>query len=391
MLRITLAACAVYLSTFNLFSQVDSSAYKNRKLKFEEVNFVSSYYRQEGDNSAVTGGIGSEHLTDFASTIEVKVSRYDRKNRLNTFSTELGFDVYTSASSDKIDPTTVSSASSQDRRFYPSLTWAIANEKKRSTVSYGLSVSTEYDYFSKGISVGWSKLSKDRNRELSARLQAFLDTWSVILPIELRNSVETRSTTPRNSYSASLTLSQVVTARMQVLLLADVALQHGELATLYHRTYFTDGTHTVEHLPDKRWKIPLGVRLNYFLGDRYIFRSYYRYYQDDWGLRGHTFELESPVKINPFVSISPFYRYYKQNGIRYFQGYRKHDPEEKFYSSDYDLSDLHSNMAGIGFRFAPPSGVMGVSTFNAVEVRYGRYVRSTGLTSDIITIFAKFK
>lgn len=391
MLRITLAACAVYLATLTAFSQEDSSAYKNRKLKFEEVNFVSSYYRQEGNNSAVTGGIGSEHLTDFASTIDVKLSRYDHKNRLNTFSAELGFDVYTSASSDKIDPATVSSASSQDRRFYPSLTWSIADEKRRSILTYGLSVSTEYDYFSKGFSLGWTKTSKDRNREFTARAQAYLDTWSVILPVELRSSIETVSSKPRNSYSLSFTLSQVLTQRLQILLLADVALQQGQLATLYHRTFFTDGSHTIEHLPDKRWKIPLGVRVNYFLGDGFILRSYYRYYRDDWGLQAHTVEAEAPCKISPFISVSPFYRYYQQKGMRYFRGYGEHDPQEKYYSSDYDLSDLQSDMAGIGVRFAPPSGVMGVSRFNALELRYGHYVRSTGLTSDIITLLAKFK
>ena len=51
----------------------DSTAYKSRKLKLEEVNLVSSYYKQDGNNSAVTGGIGSEHLTDIANTIDVKL------------------------------------------------------------------------------------------------------------------------------------------------------------------------------------------------------------------------------------------------------------------------------------------------------------------------------
>lgn len=39
----------------------DSSNYIKRKLKIEEVNFISSYYSQNGDNSAVTGGIGTEN------------------------------------------------------------------------------------------------------------------------------------------------------------------------------------------------------------------------------------------------------------------------------------------------------------------------------------------
>jgi len=392
MLRISLAAMGIFFLMLAGFSQSiqDTTAYKSRKLKLEEVNFVSSYYQQDGNNSAVTGGIGSEKLTDFATTIDVKISRYGYRNRKHTLTAEVGIDVYTSASSDKIDPNTISSASSKDTRIYPSVTYAITNEEKGSTLSLNGSISTEYDYFSTGLSLGWSKLSKDKNREFSAKGQVFLDTWSVILPVELRSNGG-NGTLPRNSYSTSFTLSQVVTKRLQLLLLADVAYQEGQLATLYHRTYFADGSYKVENLPDTRWKIPIGVRLNYFVGDRFIVRTYYRYYRDNWGLDAHTFELEAPVKITPFFSVSPFYRYYKQQGVKYFAGYMEHNPTEEFYTSDYDLSNLTSNMMGLGIRYAPPGGLIGISKFNALELRYGHYQRSTGLKADIITLLLKFK
>jgi hypothetical protein len=393
MLRISLAAIGIYFSTLAGFSQSlqDSSGYKNRRLKAEEVNFVSSYYKQDGNNSAVTGGTGTEKLTDFATTLEVRLSRYDLRNRKHTVTGEVGIDVYTSASSDKIDPGTISSASSGDKRIYPSLTYAVTNEAKGSTVSINGSVSTEFDYFSKGLSLGWSKLSKDRNREFSAKTQVFLDTWTVILPIELRGSSNLRGTKPRDSYSASFTLSQVLNKRLQLLLLADLAYQKGQLATLYHRTYFTGGTHKVEHLPDRRVKLPLGIRLNYFAGDNFVIRTYYRYYKDDWGMNAHTAELEIPVKFTPFFSISPFYRYYRQQGVKYFAAYQQHQVSEDFYSSDYDLSTLTSNMGGLGIRYAPPGGVFNIRTLNAMEFRYGHYKRSTGLTSDIVTLLLKFK
>ncbi len=393
MLKISLGALAILLSTLAGFSQSqpDSAAYANRKLKAEEIDFITSYYHQDGNNSAVTGGTGTEKLSDFATTIDVKLSRYDRWKRKHTLTGELGIDVYTSASSDKIDPSTISSASSGDKRIYPSLSYVINNEQKGSAVSLTGSISSEFDYFSKGLAAGWAKSSKDRNRELSLKGQVFLDTWKVILPIELRSSSDIGSSKPRNSYSFSATLSQVINKRLQVLVLADFAYQTGQLATLYHRTYFTDGSHVVEHLPDTRIKIPIGIRLNYFLGDRFILRSYYRYYKDDWGLSAHTTELEVPVKITPFLSLSPFVRYYSQTGVRYFKGYQKHTLDETYYTSDYDLSTLTSTMTGMGIRYAPPGGVMGIAKFHALEIRYGHYNRSTGLTANIITLFARFK
>jgi hypothetical protein len=392
MLRVSLAALGIYFSALASFAQdLPDSLYKKRKLNVEEANFVSSYYKQDGNNSAVTGGIGTEKLTDFATTIDVKLSKYDWKRRKHTITGELGVDVYSSASSVKIDPNTISSASRGDQRIYPSLTYAITNEQKGSTVSVNGSISHEFDYFSKGANIGWSKLSKDKNREFSAKAQVFLDTWFVILPIELRSSNSLRGNKPRNSYSASFTLSQVINRRLQVLFLADVAYQEGQLATLYHRTYFTNNSHKAEKLPDTRFKLPLGLRANYFVGDRFIIRTYYRYYKDSWGMESHTAEIETPIKISPFFSVSPFYRYYNQKAVKYFAGYAKHDSTEEFYTSDYDLSTLTSNMVGLGIRYAPPGGVMNISKFNAFELRYGHYDRSTGLTSNIITLLAKLK
>jgi hypothetical protein len=274
-LRLSLTALALYFTTLGVFGQTqnDSTRYKSRKLSFEEANLVTSYYQQDGNNSAVTGGIGTEHLTDFATTLDVRLSKYDHRGRKHAYTIEAGIDVYSSASSDKIDPNTFSSASSGDKRIYPSLSYSLTNENKGTTVSASASISTEYDYFSKGFSLGWSKLSKDKNREFSAKAQVFLDTWKVILPVELRNSSNPSGNKPRDSYSASFTLSQVVNKRLQLLLLVDLAYQTGQLATLYHRTYFEDGTHRVEKLPDNRTKVPVGIRLNYFMGDHVIFRT----------------------------------------------------------------------------------------------------------------------
>jgi hypothetical protein len=89
--------------------------------------------------------------------------------------------------------------------------------------------------------------------------------------------------------------------------------------------------------------------------------------------------------------VSPFYRYYNQKSVKYFASYGQHDVTEEFYTSDYDLSTLTSNMVGMGIRYAPPGGVMNISKLNAFELRYGHYDRSTGLTSNIISLLAKLK
>lgn len=393
---ITVAALVMCLNV----AKAQSDSTSNRKLKIDEVNFITSYYHQDGNNSAVTGGIGSEKLDDFGNSIDLQLSRFDKKNNKHTFGVELGIDVYSSASSDKIDPTTISSASSKDVRISPSLNYLKENAKNNTALGGGVSFSQEFDYTSIGANVLFAKATKDKNREFSAKASVFLDTWSVILPVELRN-IETDfkykqgDNAPRNSYNLALGLSQVVNQRLQVSILTDIGYQTGLLGTAYQRVYFGDNGNNAysEKLPDNRFKLPVGLRANYFLGDKFILRSFYRFYTDSWNLTAHTAELEIPYKITPFVSVAPFYRFYSQSGVDYFKPYKEHllSDNSEFYTSDYDLSKFTSHLFGLNFRMVSANGVMGVKKLNVVELRYSYYNRSTDLTSHLITLALKFK
>jgi hypothetical protein len=382
------------LAMFNTWSQSqpsDSTAYKSRKLQLDEINLVSSYYQQDGDNSAVTGGIGTEELTDIALMIDVRLINYTKSGKKQTFDIEAGIDHYTSASSDRIDMDANSSASSADNRFYPSLSYTIENEAKGNTFGAGVSSSTEYDYQSFGGNISYAKKTRDRSGEFTARFQAFLDQLKLILPVELRTGEDDNGTAARNTFAASLSYSQIVNKNFQVMFLADIITQQGYLGLPFHRVYFDDGTVHQENLPDNRLKIPLAIRASYFLGDSFIVRAYYRYYTDDWKIQAHTAEIEIPVKISTFFSASPFYRYYSQSAAKYFNGYQQHTDAEKFYTSNYDLSKFDSHFMGIGIKFTPLRGVFGIKNFNTFEIRYGHYAKSNNMVSDIVSINIKYK
>ena len=146
-----------------------------------------------------------------------------------------------------------------------------------------------------------------------------------------------------------------------------------------------------ENLPDSRFKIPLGFRANYFLGDRFIIKTYYRFYTDNWGVTSHTADIEVPVKITPFLSLSPFYRFYSQTASKYFAPYKQHTASEQYYSSNYDYSKFNSNFFGAGIRIAPPKGIFGTAHFSMIELRYGHYTKNVDLQSNIISMNLKFK
>jgi hypothetical protein len=398
MKKICLVVIGLYLSLLNAFSQ-DTAQYKSKKLTIDEINFINSYYNQNGDNSGVTGGIGTEKLTDIANIIEVQMSNYDSSTqKKNSIDVSLGVDHYTSASSDKIDPHTISSASSHDTRIYPSASWSVANGKKRQTIGFNVSASHEFDYLSFGLGASFTKGSKDKSREFTIKAQAYLDQVTIILPIELRKDTISSQqrhidypTTPRDSYSASLSLSQIINKRLQGSFLTDITYQHGFLSLPFYRVYFNDNTEKTELLPSQRFKLPIGARANYFLGDNIIIRTFYRFYVDDWGITAHTLDLETALKISPFFSVSPFYRYYIQTAVNYFAPYKMHAPADAYYTSDYDLSAFHSNFFGAGIRIAPPRGILGEQHWNMLEIRYGHYTQSNTLNSNIISLNLKFK
>lgn len=69
------------LSLWRAGQAQQSTTYEKRKLQVAEVNLVSSYYEQGGQNSAVTGGIGSEYLRDYAQSFDLVLKTTDRRNR----------------------------------------------------------------------------------------------------------------------------------------------------------------------------------------------------------------------------------------------------------------------------------------------------------------------
>jgi hypothetical protein len=300
-----------------------------------------------------------------------------------------------------IDTTTITSPSYEDQRYYPSIFWSINDTEKGNTFGANFSYSQEWDYKSYGGGVNFTKSLNENNTEIGVKANVFFDKWWMILPDELRptdypsGSSRTKNqlpVNPRNSFNLAISLSQIINERLQVSIITEPNFQKGQLATPYQRVVFnTPDSVRVEKLPNQRWKLPIGLRANYFLNDRVLARAFYRYYIDEWGLQAHTIELETPIKLNPFFSIAPNYRFYHQNGISYFAPYKVHRLSDEFYTSDYDLSKLNSHSFGANLRWKPLNGVFGVKHFSKVELRYLHYRRSTALTSNVVSLLLQFQ
>ena len=224
--------------------------------------------------------------------------------------------------------------------------------------------------------------------------------------------------THRETVSINFGFSQILNKQLQVSIFSDLVVQEGLLSNPFQRVYFADVENFYignpdsipnyesesnvdvfhladnnEQLPNYRIKIPLGLRANYYVSDFLVFRNYYRFYIDSWGVLSQTVQIEAPIKIaRGKFTLLPNYRYYIQEQANYFAPYDEHLSTSEFYTSDYDLSSFNSRQLGFGFRYTDIFTKLKLLKLGlkSVDLRYAHYMRSDGLRSNIVSTAIKF-
>ena len=422
-------ALLLCMTSFAQQRQDSVKTYKKRVLETTEVDFLTSYYSQEGSNAAVSGGLGTEELTDVTGTIVVAIPLNDD----DVLTIDAGVSAYTSASSSNVDPfdgereadpfMASSGASSSDTWTNLTGSYSHSSNDRNTIVSATLSVSSEYDYFSFGFGGGLTKLFNEKNTELSMNAKIYLDSWIAIYPIELRPfasganglgngffsnktisgnanyspTFEKFSDEKRNSYSVGFGFAQILSKNLQGSMDLDFVRQQGLLSTPFQRVYFADVADSfienfqladaIEQLPESRFKVALGGRLNWYANETFVVRTFYRYYIDDWGVNAHTASVEVPIKLSNKFTVYPSYRYYQQTKADYFNPYEVTLSTDIFYTSDYDLSKYAANQFGLGVSYTDIFTRMRIWKLGLkrIDLKFYKYDRDTAFTSSIIT------
>lgn len=466
------------LSVLPFFAQ-EKQEFKKKVLEKIEVDMLMSYYTQDGANSSVGGGIGTEELWDITPTIIISMPL----NADDVLTLDAGISAYTSASSSNLNPfdsgasgsgeddddedddkninddtglTTgspwlaSSGASKSDVLTSVSIAYDHSSDSRNSIWSAHAAFSAEYDYTSIGFGGGFTQLFNKKNTEISLKANVYLDKWSPLYPTELKSFEETDgdlndgffenvdiwaktsgtynpvkfssfTDKARNSYSLSWSFSQILSKKLQTSVFMDIVKQDGLLSTPYHRIYFADTNKffvgnpetvfdpnqayddpsnkdsfmladDVEKLPNNRLKLPIGMRLHYYINEFLTIKNYYRFYWDDWGILAHTYSVELPIKLGKGFTMYPTYRYYSQNQADYFAPFNKHLSTETYYTSDFDLSEFSANQYGMGLKYTDLLSKAHIWKFGlkSIDLRYNHYERTTGLKADIISGGVKF-
>lgn len=430
----SIIAFLIFSISYAQQTQDSVKTYKKRVLETTEVDFLTSYYSQDGDNAAVSGGLGTEDLTDFTGTFVVSIPLNDD----DVLTIDAGVSAYTSASSSNVDPfdggqpadpfVASSGASSSDVWSNLTGSYSHSSDDRNTIVSGKLSVSSEYDYFSLGFGGGLTKLFNEKNTEVSINANVYLDKWNAIYPSELRpfasganglaNGLFTNNTITgntnyapifnefsdesRNSYSVAFGFSQILSKNLQGSLALDFVQQQGLLSTPFQRVYFSDVPDSfidnfqladaIEQLPDSRFKVAAGGRLNWYINETFVVRTFYRYYYDDWGINSHTASVEVPIKLTDKFTVYPSYRYYQQSAADYFYGYEEALSTDTFYTSDYDLSKYSANQFGLGVSYTDIFTKMHIWKLGlkSIDLKFYKYDRDTTFSSSIVTAGFKF-
>ena len=400
-------------TTLMAYSQDTIVSYKKRVLESVEIDLLASYYSQDGDNAAVTGGIGTEELTDLASSIVISIPLNDD----DVLKIDANVSAYTSASSSNVSPfdsgqpadpfVADSGASANDLWLNGVVSFSHSSDDRNNIWGANVSVSQEYDYTSFGIGGNYSYLLNQKNTELSIRANVFLDSWKIIYPFELR-PFEDLGYTPlptnkRNSYALGFGFSQILSKKAQGSLSLDLVQQEGLLSTPFQRVFFKDRNaiiigngfqlaDDIERLPATRFKIAIGGRLNYYINEMFVLRSYLRYYQDNWGITSYTASLEVPIKLGDYFTLYPSYRYYTQTKADYF--YKANDAlsTDAFYTSDYDLSGFNAGEFGFGVSYTDIFTKVKLLGYGlkSINAKASYYNRSSSLSYFMVSGGIKF-
>lgn len=389
MKKCTFLAGSICLLAYTAKAQ-DSTAKADDNIDRSDVEIVYNHYIQDGNHSAVTGGVGTEALNVYGPALNIKRSRHKTALSFN-----VGTDVITSASTDNID-TIKSSASYTDLHAY---TYGILEHtlRKDFTIYGGMGFAVESDYFSYSGRLGFSREDTKRQRTYHVDVQAFNDDlrWgrvnknyfkaeTLIYPEELRYK-EWFSVYKRYSYNLKLGLTQIINKRNVLGIYPEFTYQHGLLSTPFHRIYFTDGTAGIEQLPGNRMKMAVALKWNSFVGGRLVLKNTVNGYTDDFGVRSVAIEQETAIKLNRETTLLPNARLYLQKGSPYFKPYKEHGSGETYYTSDYDFSSFHTYSLGMGIRYNPFKYLGKNFLFSGMTLRYNYYRRSDGLSSHILS------
>jgi hypothetical protein len=225
--------------------------------------------------------------------------------------------------------------------------------------------SDEHDYHAGTLRLGLDRDLAGRDATLSVEVERGSD--------RVGSSLDPGFQQRRDNFKGSVALTQLLTPKSELRLLADSAQEQGYLADPYSFVFVDSlGSTSVPiaaSSPGQRQRWDLGATYKLALQPRSSLELGWRYYQDDWGVHAHTLSASWAGQWGDWV-LEPEYRFYTQTAADFFLN--DYTQAQAYMTRDLKLAAFSSHWLGVDLR-----GPLG--RWLAMDLRYGRYMRQDGL------------
>lgn len=276
-------------------------------------------------------------------------------------------DVTTSASGHLINAGSIPQASYSDARKSASLSY----ERKFGAhlPSVDISYAKENDYVARGVAVSdsWTIAQGRGTLHLGAAFSRDL-VEPVKNPITNPEGANLQLDKSENGYSLGYTW--ILTERDLIDVSGSLMRLSGYLDDPYKVVPIGTGATTLpEHRPDTRSRRTLMVKYgHHYLWDGAV-KINYRYYNDDWGIQGHTLEVTYDQRLYTDWIVSPQVRIYTQTGASFYGS--RFAAARTLMSADYRLSPLDSVLGGLTITHKI-NDALSVSLGGTLQSQWGR-------------------
>ena len=202
-----------------------------------------------------------------------------------------------------------------------------------SALGGSVAFANEYAYQSLGFGVHGSWSFNEENTTVTAALQSYLDTVTMIRFDGTEDPEESRDT-----YTISSSWVQLLSPESLMVLDVGLTQQDGFLAGSFN-SVFVSGVEQAEALPDSRTRYAATLRYKHALWESDAAEAGLRYYGDDWGISGITLDLRYFTYFDrKRWLLQPGYRLHIQTEADHYR--ERWSTAEEFMTSDPDLGDF---------------------------------------------------
>ncbi len=177
----------------------------------------------------------------------------------------------------------------------------------RSSVGLGVALSKENDYSSRAVSLDFRVASDDNNTTFAMGTGYTSDKIQDEKDIILTTFGAAQKKTA-NDFMVGITHNLSPTDILQ----SNITFAAG-------KGYYDDPYKPLDKRPDARNDLAWLTRINhYFSGPDAALNLTYRYFNNNWGMRSHTFETEWRQQLSGGWTITPALRYYSQSSADFY-------------------------------------------------------------------------